>query len=399
MLLGVYLDTEPVGEVSVRGESTEFRLFEAYRNRYPRRVLGQVFEDDLERVHRSRVKLPPFFSNLLPEGALRELLTKQIGVKAEREPELLAYLGDDLPGAVRVAVEDGVAEGADDEIDEGSAEEPDDGLKFSLAGMQLKFSALREGDRGLTIRAHGRGGDWIVKLPDPRFPGVPENEWTMMTLARQAGLDVADVELVPVGKIAGLPSGLRVDFSANALTVKRFDRGPGGTRVHIEDFAQVLDVRPSHREKYKSANFETLGRIVARVAPESKHEFLRRIVFNVAVGNGDAHIKNWALRYGDGIHPSLSPAYDLVSTVQYIQGDDLGLNLARNKQFYEVRLASFRHLDQKAELGVDVESVVRETVARVRDAWKAMRSSVPISDVEKDTLEEHWSRIPMMNGA
>jgi len=397
MLLAVHLDQEPVGELTVVGDSVEFRLFESYRNRYPRRVLGQVFEDDLERVDRRRVRLPPFFSNLLPEGALRELLARQIGVKAEREPYLLAHVGDDLPGAVRVTLVDDTD---DDEVDlaAADAEEPPDVLKFSLAGVQLKFSALRGTDRGLTIPAHGRGGDWIVKLPDPRFRGVPENEWAMMTLARRAGLTVAGVELVSVGAIEGLPSGVHVDPSASALAVRRFDRLPGGRRVHFEDFAQVLDVRPSHRAKYQSANFETLGRIVARVAPASAEELVRRIVFDAAIGNGDAHVKNWALLYPDGIHPLLSPAYDLVSTIQYLAEDDLGLTLARSKRFEDVQMASFVRLNDKAELGLDVPRIVTDMVARIRESWTALRAGLPMADREKETIERHWTRVPIMQG-
>src|SRR5579859_5074414 len=155
MLLGVHLDTEPVGELNVVGEAVEFRLLETYRARYPRRVLGQVFEDDPSRVHRSRVKLPPFFSNLLPEGALRELVARQIGLKAERESYLLAHLGDDLPGATRVLVLDPTDEDDTKEI-EARRDEPSDLLKFSLAGVQLKFSAVQASGRGMTIPAHGR---------------------------------------------------------------------------------------------------------------------------------------------------------------------------------------------------------------------------------------------------
>jgi serine/threonine-protein kinase HipA len=392
MLLGVHLDQEPVGELSVVGEAVEFRLLESYRNRYPRRVLGQVFEDDPSRVHRSRVKLPPFFSNLLPEGALRALVAGQIGVKAEQEPYLLAQLGDDLPGATRVVVLDP----SDDETagePEPAKEEQADVLKFSLAGVQLKFSAIQSASRAMTIPAHGQGGDWIVKLPDPRFPGVPENEWSMMTLARDAGLDVAEALLLPLSSVLGLPGEVRRNPSAMALAVRRFDRVAGG-RVHMEDFAQVRDVRP--REKYKDANFETIARIVANVAPESVEEFIRRLVFNVAVGNGDAHLKNWSLLYPDGTNAVLSPAYDLVSTIQYLPDDDLGLNLAKSKRFEDVGLASFERLRDKARLEMPVTSIVRDAVTRIRSSWTALRPTLPWSDDEKAKLDAHLARVPLM---
>lgn len=393
MLLSVFLGAERVGEITVVRDSVEFRLLEAYRYQFPRPILGQLFEDDPEKVHRSRIKLPPFFSNLLPEGALRELLAKQLGVSADREPYWLAHVGEDLPGAVRVVLEEAAE---DDPIPE-SADETiigDDVLKFSLAGVQLKLSAIRSG-RGLTIPAHGRGGDWIVKLPDQRYADVPENEWAMMSLARQVGLDVADVELVPVSGIVGLPD-LELPRESKALAVKRFDRD-GEQRIHIEDFAQILDVRPSHWEKYHAANFETLARIIMRVAPTSAEEFVRRLAFNIAVGNGDAHIKNWSLRYVDPTTPVLSPAYDLVSTIQYLANDDLGLNLAKSKAFAHVTSESFERLRQKSELEFDAVEVARETIELVRTAWAERRATLPLAEESKQRIEDHWTRIPLMN--
>jgi serine/threonine-protein kinase HipA len=293
-----------------------------------------------------------------------------------------------LPGAVRVAVED-PARDVDlvPEQDEEAAV-----LKFSLAGVQLKLSAVRDSDRGLTIPAHGRGGDWIVKLPGLRFSHVPENEWSMMTLAREVGLDVAEVDLVPVAKIHNLPD-VPMDPSALALAVRRFDRIAHG-RVHIEDFAQVLDVRTP--DKYKAANFETIGRGVVAIAPSSAQEFFRRVIFIVAIGNGDAHVKNWSLIYRDGVHATLSPAYDLVSTIEFLPNDDLGLNLAKSKAFADVDLASLERLARRAAIEIDVRSVVGQTVQQIRSTWAKRRNDLPMSSEAKLRIDEHWKRVPLM---
>ena len=114
-------------------------------------------------------RLPPFFSNLLPEGPLREYLAQQSGVKPLREFLLLAALGADLPGALTaVPVSSGdSADGHTAPIDQKSILD-DQVLRFSLAGVQLKFSAIMEASGGLTIPAHGVGGSWIVKLPSMR---------------------------------------------------------------------------------------------------------------------------------------------------------------------------------------------------------------------------------------
>ena len=61
-------------------------------------------------------------------------------------------------------------------------------LQFSLAGVQLTFSVVLEAAGGLTVRAHGRGGDWIVKLPAAIYDRVAENEYSVMSMAAMVGI-------------------------------------------------------------------------------------------------------------------------------------------------------------------------------------------------------------------
>ena len=120
-------------------------------------------------------------------------------------------------------------------------------LRFSLAGAQLKFSALKNDPKrgGLTIPAEGVGGSWIVKLPSPQYAGVPENEYSMMTIAKAMGMDVPDLQLIDIDAIKGLPEGIG-EMKGQALAVKRFDRRAEGP-VHMEDFAQVFGVGPGRQ--------------------------------------------------------------------------------------------------------------------------------------------------------
>src|SRR5580698_1388642 len=169
-------------------------------------------------------RVPPFFSNLLPEGHLRTYLAEQAGIKPEREFFLLAMLGADLSGAVTVTplTADGHPIEPEDGDAQANAERRDDGvLRFSLAGVQLKFSAVMEASGGLTIPAHGVGGSWIVKLPSTQFPAVAENEYVMLELARAVGIAVPAIKLVPVPEIQGLPEAA-ARMEGNALVVQRF---------------------------------------------------------------------------------------------------------------------------------------------------------------------------------
>src|SRR5262249_18281206 len=132
-------------------------------------------------------RLPPFFSNLLPEGHLREYLAQKARVKTEREFYLMAVLGADLAGAVTVHPMDVGKNEHDHDADAHRHDQDEDQqqkkvLRFSLAGVQLKFSAVMEASGGLTIPAHGVGGSWIVKLPSTQYPSVAENEYAMLEL-------------------------------------------------------------------------------------------------------------------------------------------------------------------------------------------------------------------------
>jgi serine/threonine-protein kinase HipA len=397
-ILEIRLGDVPVGTITrLSHDRNEFVFAESYRERYPRLVLGQFFEDDLSRRHSSRTRLPAFFSNLLPEGPLRELIGRRAEAHPEREFHLLAHLGMDLPGAVVATPKRALA--PDLSAPELEAEGPlEPGpLRFSLAGVQLKFSMLREG-RGLTLPMSGAGGDWIVKLPDNRYDRVPENEYSMMTWARAAGITVPEFDLVRVADLYGLPEGLGLKEPL-AFAIRRFDRPAPGKRIHMEDFAQVLGVYP--KQKYSFGNYETIASILLALAgPTALVEFLHRLVFVIAIGNADAHLKNWSIIYPDGVHPELSPAYDFVSTIQYIHQDRLALNLAKSKRFEHASMASFRRMATRLEVEERlVTGAVREAVEATLESWPGVRESLPLPASAKERIEAHLRAVPLLRKA
>jgi serine/threonine-protein kinase HipA len=318
-------------------------------------------------------RVPPFFSNLLPEGHLRTYLAEQAGVKPEREFFLLAVLGADLSGAITVVplTAEGHADSQTDD-EENHDDRRDDGvLRFSLAGVQLKFSAVMEASGGLTIPAHGVGGSWIVKLPSTQFSAVAENEYVMLELARAVGITVPEIRLVPVSDIRGLPHAA-ARMEGKALVVKRFDRAAGGRRIHMEDFAQVFGLFPD--DKYGHRSYANVASVLwAETGEEGTYEFVRRLVFSVLIGNGDMHLKNWALLYPDGRTPVLSPAYDFVATFPYMTGDKLALNFGGSQSLNEVTVGQIRRFTDTAGLPVSpVWEIVREVAERTAAAWKTL---------------------------
>lgn len=404
-VLEVLLYGTPIGTLTrVAGDRTLFAFNEAYVADENRPTLGLRFKDELGALITDfktvQTQVMPFFSNLLPEGPLRKYLAERAGVNAKREFFLLWVLGRDLPGAVTIRPADGEAwpegakDGKDNEADAKANQE--NALRFSLAGVQLKFSAAKDARGGLTIPAAGTGGSVIVKLPSQIYPGVPENEFSMMTLARSVGIDVPPIELVDVESIANLPDGIQ-KLGPKAFVIERFDRLPGGQLIHIEDFAQVFDVYAE--DKYKKANMRSIARVIAAEAgDEDIAELVRRMTFNTLIGNGDMHLKNWSLIYPDRRNAALAPAYDFVSTIPYIPNDTAALNVSRDKGFDTFSADELSHFAAKAALPEKlVLDTARETVARFRDRWVAEKAHLPMSKDVVTAIDQHLPRVPIAN--
>ncbi|MFF0484771.1 type II toxin-antitoxin system HipA family toxin [Streptomyces sp. NPDC004435] len=401
-----------VGTLCQRGDHTRFVLRQSYVENPSRPVLGLRFEEDLTGSYNSALRLPRWFSNLLPEGPLRQWIAQDRGVSLDREMELLAQVGHDLPGAVQVLPADGPDDGwewseagiARKAGERARAAGGESLWRFSLAGVALKFSLLARGDR-LTVPVGGELGDWLVKFPDYRHPQVPSNEFAMMSLAKRVGLDVPDIRLVHRDELDGVPDRMWPNREEWAYAVRRFDRSPqpGRERIHIEDFAQVKDIYPI--DKYNSS-FETIASFAYRGHDTvALQEAAGRIAFSVIVGNGDAHLKNWSLIYRDQITPNLSPVYDLVSTIPYTPSgevEDLGLKLGGSKRFEAVTAASFARLERRLDhrfgaTGAELEEIALRMAQKVLQEWPAhehLLSEVP--DIQRSVtawIQESTARL------
>ena len=369
----VLLHGEHVGAIHRRDAFTKFVFDRDYWDRPNRAVLGRWFEDHPRKQPRATNWVPAWFSNLLPEGRLRELIAREQRVDTNREIDLLTRIGADLPGAVQVVpdpdapVDEGFEAAADGLV---NVPKPSARLRFSLAGMGLKFSMRQEGDR-LVIPAHGEDGGWIVKTPDGTYPGLVANEAAVMRLAGELGIEVPEVHVRHRNQVDELGEGAWPSDEDEAYVVRRFDRTAEG-RVHIEDFAQVLGRFGLGEGKYRST-VEAVAAIAYRGRDHaSLREMVRRTVFNLFVGNGDAHLKNWSLIYPDRKIARLSPAYDLVCTAIYPHQADLGLPFFGTARLSEISRDHFARL--QAALNVDdddVLDVVDEMIERFCQAWAA----------------------------
>ena len=396
--LNVLLYGEPIATITnVGNDRTLFAFMDSYINDESRPVLGLGFKDTLggllTNFKPTQTKLTPFFSNLLPEETMRHYLAERAGVNPVREFFLLWVLGQDLSGAITVEPADGEALLPNVHQDIEDETKTDGPMRFSLAGVQLKFSAVQQANGGLTIPATGQGGSWIVKLPSSRFDAVPENEYSMMELARMLGMDVPETQLLPINRIANIPNGIG-KFGDSAFVIKRFDRADGQA-VHIEDFAQVFGVYP--QDKYKKASMRNIAQVIGiEGQDEDIAEFTRRLVFNTLIGNADMHLKNWSVIYKDRRTASIAPAYDFVSTIPYIPDDSASLKISRSKKFSDFTLDELSHLAAKAMLPEKlVLDTAKQTVAGFHEIWAKEKAHLPLTKSMIEAIETHLRSIPL----
>lgn len=266
-----------------------------------------------------------FCRGLLPEGQALQALAARAGVAVNATFDLLARYGRDVAGALVIDADEPTDRrfGADpytaqslaeavEELDDYPLGAHDDS-ELSLAGLQDKLLLVRLDDGSWARPLGGRPSTHILKLDDPRHPGLVEAESHCLELARAAGLTSVESELTEVGV-------------SRCLIVSRFDREPVDgevRRVHQEDLCQALGIDPDGgrgRAKYESGGGPSLRRAAElldayAVDPAAQLDRLVAIaVFTVAIGNADAHGKNLALLHPTPETIALAPLYDTVPT-------------------------------------------------------------------------------------
>jgi serine/threonine-protein kinase HipA len=387
--LDVLLNDLPVGTlVRTPGDYTAFNLLPSYRrlNNPPTLSLSlRAADGSLRRDPKPiRGALPAFFANLLPEEKLREAMEKYhaASVRPGNDFDLLAALGTNLPGAVRALPSAGIT------VPTSPAAEGNKKARFSLAGVQMKLSVMKNTgkDAGITLAVNDEQGQYIAKFPSLAHIGLSENEFAILALAEALGMEVPERELVEKTEFAGIPEEFNTMATGKVLLVRRFDRGADGTRVHMEDFAQVFGRYPS--EKYTGAAYHNIAAALnSGVSFDSAIEFVRRLALTAITGNGDMHLKNWSLLYpGDGRTPTLSPVYDVLSTIPYIPKDGMALSLAGEKSFKALTPERWRNFANRSRLPEGaVVTAVAEAASAVRNKWPVLveRDIVPPKVLER----------------
>ena len=268
-------------------------------------------------------KVPAFFAGLLPEGVRLEVAVAATAAPGTDQMTVLMAVGADTIGDVRVAPTGIDLPSASPMFD--PSRDRDFGvvgtrLEESLAadpvalpGVQPKVTATTSSPTTPGISAPG-----ILKLSNPRFPLLVENEHFFMTMAAGCGLPAATTAVA------------HDVHGRSALLVTRFDRD-GPLRIAQEDACQVAGIDPQSKYRIKTETALTVLAEACEGGGASRHtallDLLRVVAFSWLIGNGDLHGKNLSIYNPDGVWQP-TPAYDLVCTQSYAGWrDPMALNL------------------------------------------------------------------------
>ncbi len=298
-----------------------------------------------------------FIRNLFPEGESFDTLLYNLNVRKNNLHALLKEIGKDTPGALtfgkRGATNDLLREITEEELtqklDSGSVQELivwDGKYRLSVAGVQRKLNLLLK-DEKLFLADGNYSSTHILKFSKPNQSHLIINELICMRLARASKIEVPNVFFKQFGR-------------HSSLLVTRFDRKLGGKGVlkrHVIDGCQALNRPPEYKyeKNFGSGNdvkdirdgvslldlfsFSDLTKVPIKI----KDTLINWVLFNLIIGNSDAHGKNISFLVSNkGI--ILSPFYDLVSIsyeAKLADKIDSGLAMAIGDNFDVDRITAY----------------------------------------------------------
>lgn len=327
-----------------------------------------------------RLDATVFCNGLLPEGQHREAMAALARVASMDTYHLLARFGRDVAGALVIGDPPDAGRGSVEPYSPETfaaeiAELPDhplglhDDSELSVAGIQDKLLLVKLEDGTWGRPVHGAPSTHILKLDDPRHPGLLDAEASCLRIARTIGLTTIDPELVTIG-------------DQRCLIVERFDRVRANgivRRVHQEDICQALARDPDAargRGKYERHGGPSLADVADLLETwggdplAELRQLLRITTFNVAIGNADAHGKNLAVLHPDYRSVTLAPLYDTIPTVLWPKlRTTTAMTIGAKDKINTIKVKDLLAESRRWRMpGDQADAVVTETLDRIGDA-------------------------------
>lgn len=375
------IDIKVVGEVAgLLEKNTQFEFAYHSDAQFPVAVAMPLEK----RAYQSGALFPIFEMNI-PEGFIRHRITERL--RKQIQVDDMLFLA--LQGKTGIGCISYTTQGIEDE--ELSAESLVEILAWkgsnelfeelvnkyllqsSISGIQPKILVPE------TIEATEKGAlilpSLIVKSGGEEFPQLAINEFICMQLARACQIETPEFWL---------------SDNQQLFVMRRFDFKDDGSCRAMEDMA-VLQGK-STNDKYRSS-YESVSKVLNFYSSNIKADneaLFKMLVHSCMVGNGDAHLKNYAMLYDDPDDMRLSPLYDVVNTQIYNPADTLALNLGKSKSFPDRK----RIIDFGKSIGVKkCEDIVDEIADQIRVELETLVEYTKMMELDiKSTILENILR-------
>lgn len=251
---------------------------------------------------------------------------------------------------------------------------------MSISGVQAKALVRLNNDSG-ELEFAPTGSTHILKPEPNEYPDLPAMENVCMVMAETVGMNVPSHGLFPLAD------------GHLCYIIKRFDRTEDGGKIQSETMYQLL----GSTDKYEGS-LESIGKAIRAHAENvglDTIDFFERVLFSFLIGNGDMHLKNWALLIRDK-KASLAPVYDFVSSKVYFKRETdsaLMINAKKNKlkrSDFE-KFAAYLKIDSKA---------AANSFEKMQNAREKLRELAIYSELNpskrqdlEDVLAERFKRI------
>ncbi len=378
--LNVYLHQKLTGELSISTDGDMSFVYDAtYLDDKESPILSQSLPLQNSPFNAKRCR--PFFSGILPEAHLRTSIARHLGISEKNDFAILAAIGGECAGAVSLLPLKAhptdltpdykiINDNAVSSILETMIQKPmlvgEDGIRLSLAGAQDKLAiAIIDGHIALPIG--GAPSTHILKPVNRDFPSLIENECFSLELAREIGLNAVRATMHKTAD--GRPY----------LLVKRYDRIEKDKviqRLHQEDFCQAVGVIPEMKYQREGGIgitecFELIRRVSSIPVLDIK-ALLHGILFNLIIGNNDAHSKNFSLLYQKN-QTRLAPFYDMISTIHYpTLANKMAMKVGSK---YDFDSLFPRHIEQMANAANLSNALVgKELLNMINNMYRAMKN-------------------------
>lgn len=267
-------------------------------------------------------------------------------------------------------------------VDFGLADVPQQAQKlagrFSISGVQPKLSVKLDKRQNVLVVVDV-GGEYLLKPQQATYANIPENEQCCMDIAQELGIEVPPHCLISLKD------------KSLAYVIKRFDREEG-IKFQQEEFVQLL----GSNDKY-NGSVEQIGRKLKEISSAPGYDaqlLFDRVVLNFIIGNGDAHLKNYAILHKEG-NIRLAPAFDVVCSRLVIPNEDesaININGKKNRLLKE-------DFDKLAEY-LNVPMKVR--YEKFEKKFKAIKTIIVSSQIKKedqvrflDIIKERLQRLQL----